>query len=148
MLYQKIRDSLLSISRPFRTICKQSVPTIITTPIILWLLPAQDTPNDINNAKQMANKTDIYWKTDLDAAYLQIHANDTTLVACIAILYKLAFLWLLLSFGTTPAPAEYMTVSKAAINPGNDLIRGNSLETYNLNPPHRTLLPKEDKQKL
>ena len=55
-------------------------------------------------------------KTDLDAAYLRIHVNATTVSTCIAIVDKLDFLYLRLSFGTTPAPGEYMTVSEAAID--------------------------------
>ena len=62
MLYQNMCDSLLFITRPSSTICKQLGPSRITTTIILWLLPAQDTPHDIINTKQMANKTGVYWK--------------------------------------------------------------------------------------
>ena len=61
-------------------------------------------------------------KTDLDAAYRRIHANATTTSTCIAIVNELALLCLRLSFGITPAPAEYTTVSEAAIDLGNDLL--------------------------
>ena len=44
------------------------------------------------------NKCQIKWiiirKTDLDASYRRIHANATTTSTCIAILHKLAFIWL------------------------------------------------------
>ena len=62
-------------------------------------------------------------KTDLDAAYRRIHANATTASTCIAIVDEIYFLYLRLPFGTTPAPAEYATVSEAAIELGNDLLR-------------------------
>ena len=61
-LYQKTRDSWLFIPRPFGTICKQPDPTLITPTMFLWLLTDQDTTHDLINAKQMTNKTDIYWK--------------------------------------------------------------------------------------
>ena len=77
---------------------------------------------------------------DLDASYLRIHANATTGSTCIAILDKLAFLCLWLPFYTTPAPAEYMTVRKAAIDLGNNLLRDKSCYTENLISPHRSSL--------
>ena len=61
-LYQNTRDSWLFIPRPLMNICKQPGPTGITPTMILWLLPAQDTSHDLINTKQMANKTDPYWK--------------------------------------------------------------------------------------
>ena len=61
-------------------------------------------------------------KTDLDAAYLRIHAHAKTASTCIVIVDDPAFLCLRLPFGTTPAPAEYMTISEAAIDLGNDLL--------------------------
>ena len=84
-------------------------------------------------------------KIDLDASYRQIHANATTASTCIAIVDELAFLYLRLPFGTTPAPAEYTTVSEAAIDLGNYLLRDESWDTYDLNPTHRSLLPQEEK---
>ena len=62
-IYQNMRDSWLFIISPFRTICKQPGPTIITTSMILWLLLDQDTPHYFRNAKQMTYKTDIYQKS-------------------------------------------------------------------------------------
>ena len=64
--------------------------------------------------------------TDLDAAYRQIHAHANTASTCIAIVDKLAFLCLRLPFGTTPAPAEYMTIREAAIDLRNDLLQDQS----------------------
>ena len=51
-----------------------------------------------------------------------------------------------LSFGITPAPAEYTTISEAAIDLGNDLLQDQSWDTNDLNLPHRSLLPTEEKQ--
>ena len=85
-------------------------------------------------------------KTDLDTAYLRIHANAKTAFTCIAIVNELAFLCLRLPFCTTPAPAEYTTVSEAAIDLGNDLLQDQSWDTYDLNLPHQYLLPTEEKQ--
>ena len=87
----------------------------------------------------------IIRKTVLDAASLRINANATTVSTCIAIVNKLAFLCLRLPFGTTPEPAEYTTVSEAEIEPGNNLLRYESWDTDDLNLPHRSLLPQEDK---
>ena len=86
-------------------------------------------------------------KTDLAAAYSQIHANATTALAFIEIVDNLAFICLRLPFGTTHAPAEYTTVSEAAIYLGNDLIRDESWDTYEPKSPHQFLLPQEEKQK-
>ena len=61
-------------------------------------------------------------KTDLDAAYRRIHANAKTESTCIAIVGELSFLCLRLPFGTTPAPAEYTTVSEAAIDLGKNIL--------------------------
>ena len=84
-------------------------------------------------------------KTDLDAAYRRIHANTTTASTCIVIVDKLAFLCLILYFGTTPAPEEYTTISEAEIDLGNDLLWGESWDTDDLNSPHRSLLPQAEK---
>ena len=75
-------------------------------------------------------------KTDLDAAYLRIHANATTAFTCIAIVNELACLCLRLPFDTTPAPAEYTTVSEASIDLGNNLLWDESWDTDYLNSPH------------
>ena len=51
-----------------------------------------------------------------------------------------------LPFGTTPAPAEYTTISEAAIDLGNDLLQDQSWETDDLNLPHRSLIQTEETQ--
>ena len=85
-------------------------------------------------------------RTDLDASYRRIHTTATNASICTAIVYKLDFLCLRLPFGTTPAPAEYTAVSEATIDLGNDLLRDESWDTDDLNSPHRSLLPEEEKQ--
>ena len=115
----------------------------VTPTIILWILSAQDSTHNLCNAKQMANKTNPYWKKVLDAAYRRIHANAKTASTCIAIVDELAFLCLRLPFGTTPAPAEYVTISEAAIDLGNEILRDESWDTDDLNSPHQSLLPQE-----
>ena len=50
-----------------------------------------------------------------------------------------------LPFGTTPAPAEYTTVSEAAKELGNDILRDESWDTDDLNSSHLFLLPQEYK---
>ena len=88
----------------------------------------------------------IIGKTDLDVAYRRIHANTTTTYTCTAIVDDLAFLCLKLPFVITPIPAEYMTVSEAKIDLGNDLLRDESWDTDDLNSPHRSLLTQDEKQ--
>ena len=88
----------------------------------------------------------IIGKTDLDAAYRWIHAHAKTASTYIAIVDQLAFLCLRLPFGTTPAPAEFTTISEAAIDLGNDLLQDRSWDTDDLNLPHRYLLLPEEKQ--
>ena len=51
-----------------------------------------------------------------------------------------------LPFGTTPAPAEYKTISEVAIDLGNDLLQDQSWDTKDINLPQRSLLPPEEKQ--
>ena len=85
-------------------------------------------------------------KTDLDEAYLQVNENATTALGCIAILDELDFLYLRLPFGTTPTPAEYTTVSEAAIDIGNNLLEDESWNIDDLKLPHRSLLPQEEKK--
>ena len=85
-------------------------------------------------------------KTDLDAAYRRIHAHANTASTCIAIVDELAFLCLRSPFGTTPAPAEYTTISEAEIDLGNDILQYQSWDTNDLNSPHRSLIPTEEKQ--
>ena len=91
-------------------------------------------------------KLSLIGTTDLDAAYRRIHANATTASKCIAIVNELYFLHFRLTFCTTPAPGEYTTVSEAAIDLGNDLLQDESSYTDDLNSPHRSLLPQEEKQ--
>ena len=62
MLHQNILDSCLFIPRTFRTIYKQQGQKRTTTTMLLWILPDQNTPHYLSNAKQMSNQTDIYWK--------------------------------------------------------------------------------------
>ena len=69
-----------------------------------------------------------------------------TASTCIAIVEDLAFLCLRLTFGNTPVPAEYMTISEAAIYLGNNLLQDQSCDTDDLNSPHQSLLPQEEKQ--
>ena len=88
----------------------------------------------------------IVGKTDLDAAYRRIHANAKTASTCIAIVDELAFLCLRLPFVTTPASAEYTTISEVAIDLGNDILQYQYWDTDDLNSPHRYLLPPEEKQ--
>ena len=83
-------------------------------------------------------------KTDLDAAYLRIHANAKTASTCISIVDELAFLCLWLTFGTTPVLAEYTTVSEAAINLGNYILWDESWNTDDLNSTHRYLISLEE----
>ena len=79
-------------------------------------------------------------ETNLDASYRRINSNAKTASTCIAIVDELAFLCLKLTFGITPVPAEYTTVSEAKIDLGNDLLRDESWDTDDLNFPHRSLL--------
>ena len=65
-------------------------------------------------------------KPDLDAPYRWIHPNATTAPTFIAIVEELAFLFLRSPFGTTPAPAEYLTFSEVAIDLGNNLLHDES----------------------
>ena len=85
-------------------------------------------------------------KTVLDAAYRRIHTNAKTASRCIAKVNELAFLCLRLPFGTTPAPAEYTTVAEASIDLGNDILRDQFWDTDDVNSPHQSLLPPEEKQ--
>ena len=114
--------------------------------MLLWVLYAQDSTHDFYNANQIDNKTNTYWKTYLDAAYLQINANAKTASTYIAIVDELNFCCLMLPFGTIPAPAEYTTVSEASTDLGNDLLQDKSWDTDDLNLSHRSLLPPEDNQ--
>ena len=101
--------------------------------MILWFLPVQDSTHDFYNANQLTNKTNHYCKNRLDAAYRQIHANATTALMCISIVYEIDFLCLRLPFGTTPASTEYTTVSEASIDLVNYLLQDESWDTDDLN---------------
>ena len=117
-----------SLQPCFYCFCLLRIPRMISAMKIKW-----------------PTKLILIGKTDLGAAYHWIHANATNLPACIAILDELAFLCLSLTFGNTPAPAEYKTVSEAEIYLGKDLLRYESWDTYDLKSPHRSLLPQEEK---
>ena len=90
------------------------------------------------------SKIILIGKTDPDAAYRRVHANAQIAAACIVIVGKIAFLYLRLPFGTTPAPEKYTTISEAAIDLGNDIIADTSWDATNLQSPHQHLLPRED----
>ena len=112
MLYKKMLDPWLIITRSLRTFVKQTCPIEVTPTILLWLLPAQDSTHDLSNENQTANKTNPYCKKNLDTAYRRKHENKKTASTCITIVDELAFIYLRLPFGTTPAPAEYTNVSE------------------------------------
>ena len=61
-LHQNMCNPWLLIPRPLKTVGKQLSPTGVTPTMLLWFLPAQDYTHDLCNAKQMANKTNTYWK--------------------------------------------------------------------------------------
>ena len=75
-LYQKKRNPWLLIPRPLRTFGKQPGPTGVTKTMLLWFLPAQDSTHDLCNTKQMAKKTNPYWKkqtwTQPTTGYMQM----------------------------------------------------------------------------
>ena len=90
------------------------------------------------------SKRILIGKTGPDAAHPHVHANIYIAATCIPILGKPAFLYLRLPFGTTPAPEEYTTTSKAAIFLGNYLLADTSWDAKKLQSPHRHLLHRED----
>ena len=114
--------------------------------MLLWILPGQDSTHDLSNTKQMANKTDTYWKYRSGCSLPLDTCKFDNFSTCIAIVEKLAFLYLGLPFGTTPAPAEYTTVSEAVIDLGNDLLRDEYWYTDDLNSPDQSLLTQGYKQ--
>ena len=59
------------------------------------------------------SKRTLIGKTDLDDAYPSVQTNAQIAATCIVIVGKLAFLYLCLTFGTTPAPEEYTNISEA-----------------------------------
>ena len=140
-LYQATRVSRLFIPRHFRTIFKQPGTNRLTTAMFLWIMFAQDNPNDLSYAKQIATKRTFIRKIDPYAAYCQIHANATITSTCISIVEKLNFLLLRSPFGSTTSPSEYKTISEA----GNISRKGSTqgkivghresqLTTQNINP--------------
>ena len=86
-IYQKRCDPWLFIPWPFGNICKQPGPKGITPTMLLWIIPAQDSTHYLRNAKQMANKTNPYWKnrpgrsllTDTCTRdnHIDVHCNST-----------------------------------------------------------------------
>ena len=62
-------------------------------------------------------------KTDIDATFWHIRINGQIESTSILIVENISLLCLCINFGTTPAPAEYTAVSKAAIDLGDDLLR-------------------------
>ena len=87
--------------------------------MLLWFLPSQDSTSAMRS--RWPTKQIFIGKIDLDTAYRKIHTNAKTALTWIAIVDELAFLCFRLPFGTTPAPAEYTTVSETTIYLGNDL---------------------------
>ena len=75
-------------------------------------------------------------KTYLNASYRRFHKNAHIAATCITIVGKIAFQCLRLPFGTTTAPAEYTTISEAAIDLGNDLLSNTSWGAKKLQWPH------------
>ena len=61
-LHENMRNPWLLIPSPLSTDYKQLSPTGVTTIMLLWFLPAQDSTHDLCNAKQMAKKTNPHWK--------------------------------------------------------------------------------------
>ena len=75
-------------------------------------------------------------KTDLDAAHRRVHANAKIASTFIPIVEKPAFLCLRLPFVTIPTPEEYITISEAEIDFGNDLLADTSWYATILQSPH------------
>ena len=104
-----------------------------------------DTISKINTAsfrkfhQNTSHKVIIY-------AYWRIHANSQIASTCIANVGILAFLYLRLNFGTTPAPAKYTTIIEVAIDLGNNIFIDTPWDTTDLQSPHGNLLPREDYQ--
>ena len=109
--------------------------------MILWILPTQDTTHDLRNMKQMANKTDPYWK-DRPGRSLPPDTCKCDNCADMHINSRQASLSLPegYHFGITPATSEYTTVGKATIDLENDLLRDEPWNTDNRNSPHMYLL--------
>ena len=71
-------------------------------------------------------------ETDLNAAYWRVYEHARIAATGIAIVGILAFICLLLTFGTTPAPAKCSTNSEAEINLGNNLFADTSWDATNI----------------
>ena len=84
-------------------------------------------------------------KIYLEATYQLIHTNLQILPTCIAIVGRFSFLCLELSFGTTPSPEEYTTISTVAIDLRSYLLMDISWswDPSELQSPHSHLLPKD-----
>ena len=61
-LYQNMFNPWLLVLRTLRSFGKKLGPTGVTPTMLLWFLPAQDFTHDLCNVKQMANKTNPYFK--------------------------------------------------------------------------------------
>ena len=90
------------------------------------------------------SKQTLIVKTYLNVAYRRIHENAQITSTCIKILVRLDFLCMWLEFGTTPKPIEYIAISEAAIDTGDDILMDASWETTNLQSTHRYLIPRDD----
>ena len=71
-------------------------------------------------------------KTDLDAAYHFVNANSQIVVTSITIVGKLVFICMHLTFGTTPSPSEYTTISEASIYLKNNILAKMAWDATNL----------------
>ena len=83
-------------------------------------------------------------KTDLDAAYHFVNANSQIVVTSITIVGKLVFICMHPTFGTTPSPSEYTTISEASIGYGDNLLAYPAWDATNIQSPHQHLLPRGD----
>ena len=75
-------DQRLFITSPFMTICEQPGPTR-NTAYILYCFCLLRILRMISAMKKWPTKRNFIGKTDLDAAYRQIHANAMTASTCI-----------------------------------------------------------------
>ena len=83
-------------------------------------------------------------KTDLNNTYQRIHANAKIASTCISSVRKLAFLFLCLPFGTTPAPEECITIIEAESDLVNDFLADTSWDATNRKSLHRHVLSREE----
>ena len=89
------------------------------------------------------SKSILIGKTGMDAAYRHIRANSWIASTFISIVDNISLLCLRLPFGTTPAPANYTTVSEAEIEPLNDLLRRSFWDATEIQSMNRQLLEEE-----